>query len=124
MIELWDESDDFVVAVYNSLCRFRRVDNVIWGNRFNGLIQAKCKVVDSSVPTISNAVQWIGVYLAYYVGVLPFLPLSSIHFDVFAVVLINEKLWSKLFGGSIRGVSEKNLGRFEAFLYYLFCFFR
>ena len=119
VVELWEESDEFVLQVYNSLCCHRRNNITIWGNRFNSVIQSSCKNVDPEMPVMSSANQWLMIYASYYCGILPFLPLN--HINMFNAVLINSDHWSKLFSGPcIRGMSEINAGRFKAVLFYLF----
>eukprot|EP00520_Triparma_pacifica_P015662 CAMPEP_0118639948 /NCGR_PEP_ID=MMETSP0785-20121206/4496_1 /TAXON_ID=91992 /ORGANISM="Bolidomonas pacifica, Strain CCMP 1866" /LENGTH=351 /DNA_ID=CAMNT_0006531311 /DNA_START=310 /DNA_END=1365 /DNA_ORIENTATION=+ len=99
ILELWGDDPTLVERVHEILFSFRRTKNVIWGNRFSVKIQRACEDYDHVIPTFSTAAQWSWVYIAYYAGVLPFLPIQ--HFDVFNAVLINEARWRRLLIGSV-----------------------
>jgi hypothetical protein len=99
VLELWGDDPTLVERVHEILFSFRRAKNVVWGNRFSVKIQRACEDYDHVIPTFSTASQWSWLYIAYYTGVLPFLPIQ--HFDVFNAVLINEAKWRRLLIGSL-----------------------
>jgi lysophospholipase D len=99
VLELWGDDLTLVERVHEILFSFRRAKNVVWGNRFSVKIQRACEDYDHVIPTFSTASQWSWLYIAYYTGVLPFLPIQ--HFDVFNAVLINEAKWRQLLIGSL-----------------------
>ena len=99
ILELWGDDPELVSRVHEILFSFRRTKNVIWGNRFSVKIQRSCEDYDHVIPTFSTSAQWSFLYIAYYTGILPFLPIQ--HFDVFNAVLINEARWRRLLIGSL-----------------------
>lgn len=118
-LELWDDSAAFIREVDNLLLRYRRTEDVIWGNRFNNVIRQNCTEIDGGIPTVSTSIQWILIHIAYYTGILPFLPRRYLNFDIFNTVLISPKVWSKLFSGSLR-FSEENSRRAQKSFEYVF----
>jgi hypothetical protein len=88
ILELWDDDPELVARTHDILFNYRKSRHVVWGNRFSREIQSTCEQHDLAMPTFNTASQWIIVYICYYLGLLPFVPL--LHFDVFHAVLINE----------------------------------
>ncbi len=99
IIELWDDDPKLVQGVHNIIFSYRRSKSVIWGNRFSGIIQNECDRHDQVLPKFNTAPQWLWIYVAYYIGLLPFVPIQN--FDVFNAVLINEERYRELLLGAV-----------------------
>ena len=129
ILELWDNNPILIAKVTDIILRYRRRKITIWGNRFSSSIQNTCKEYDETIPIMNTTIQWFFVYLAYYSGVLPFLPTKMLtsNFDMFCVTIINEKRWGTLFVGALPNNNMKSFLKsvveivLTTFRFLLFC---
>lgn len=80
-IDVKVDSDVLIQKISNLIEEFNRRDITVWGS-FSDEINLKCRAVNSKIATFFPIKRTIFTLAAYYIGLLPFLPLPDGFFEV------------------------------------------
>jgi len=90
-IDIKAESDELIDETHQLLKKYKRTDSVIWGS-FRESTTKKLHAKDSTVPLFFSMAGTAKLLLAYYTGVLPFMPIKESYLEI--PVFSKEKIKS------------------------------
>ncbi|CEL95591.1 unnamed protein product [Vitrella brassicaformis CCMP3155] len=77
ILELWDDDQATVDAVYRELVNSGRKNRTVWGNPFNKSLKEKLMAKDTSVPCITVKPEFLRIVALYTMGLLPFVSIPN-----------------------------------------------